>query len=953
MNPPSGNVTFLFTDIEGSTKLSQDYPDTLQTALEKHHSILQKAIEENNGFVFEIVGDAFCCAFEDAAEAVKAAVEIQKNLSIEKWKDVVIKIRTGIHSGVAEWNGKRYIGYITLARTARVMSSAYGEQILISNSTYELIKEKFDSVNDRHITFRDLGERRLKDVIQPIRLYQIVSPGLREDFPPLKTLDARPNNLPVQLTSFIGREEEMEDVKYLLKHSRLLTLTGSGGAGKTRLALQVAADVIDDFTNGVWLAELASVFEPSLLYQTFLKVFGLNEEQSKTPENILCDFLRDKEILIIFDNCEQIVSPCAMLAEKLISKCPKLKIISTSREALNCYGENTHKVLSLKIPDPKEEFSTEQISQYEAVRLFIDRANAVDKNFKVNNENAPALAQICYQLDGIPLAIELAAARVKNLSVDKIYERLDDRFRLLTIGKRTALPRQQTLRAMVDWSYELLSEKEKLLWSRLSVFSDGWTIEAAEEVCSDENLLREEIIDLLSQLADKSLIITVNENKRYRMLETIRQYGDEKLFSSGKTEEIILKHLDYYTGFAVYARKNLEGPLQKQWIDKIEAETFNFQLALTSSIVRNRREKGILIANNLSRYWEIRGYINEAVNWLEELLSTNELLPALDKALAIQWLGSFNWITGNLEKSQICYEESFAIFKQIESKTGIATSLNNLGLVANASGEFNKSKVLTEESYKYFLEIGNEQMIADCLINLGAVLINLKETDYAKYAFEESLKFYRKFGDIRGVAMSLSNLGSLEILKNDYVSARIYLEEGLSIQREISDKRGTASTLNSLGKILFYQNYFSKAEKYFEESIKFNLEIGDKKSAAGTMSSLGFLKYRKSEYNHSKRLHIESLKINQDINYKSGIANALIGIAEVLSRNEPELAAQILGAADTYFQTDSDSIDTEIKNIFDKIISDLKEKLYEEFRIYFEKGKKITLEDGFRLIVIS
>ncbi|MEO6695802.1 MAG: adenylate/guanylate cyclase domain-containing protein, partial [Ignavibacteria bacterium] len=343
MNIPSGDITFLFTDIEGSTKLAQDFPETLEAALEIHHSILQNAVDANNGFVFEIVGDAFCCAFENAYDAVKAAVDTQIKLANEKWNDAVIKVRIGIHSGNAEWNEKNYMGYITLARSARVMSSAYGEQIIISNDTYETLSKKFQneknninlkasktnsdlakdliSLNLRNlevISFRDLGERRLKDVIQPIRLFQIVYPGLRADFPPLKTLDARPNNLPVQLSSFVGRQEVMKEVKNYLGQSRLLTIIGSGGGGKTRLALQAGADMIDDFSNGVFIAEFASVSDPAFLIKNLLDSMEVNEEAGKSLENTMYDYLKDKEILLIMDNCEHLINECANLAEMLL-----------------------------------------------------------------------------------------------------------------------------------------------------------------------------------------------------------------------------------------------------------------------------------------------------------------------------------------------------------------------------------------------------------------------------------------------------------------------------------------------------------------------------------------------------------------------------------------------------------------------------------------------------------
>lgn len=939
-------MTFLFTDIEGSTRLAQDYPSELQSALERHHEILKSAIESNNGFIFKITGDAFCCAFSKAEDAVKAAVSAQLNLYTENWSDAAIRVRIGIHSGEAEWNGQSYIGYINLARSARVMSSAYGEQIIISNSTYELVKDKFDNESDVNISFRDLGERRLKDVIQPIRLFQIMAPGLRGEFPPLKTLDARPNNLPVQLTSFIGREAEMKQVKDLIRQAHLLTLTGPGGGGKTRLALQIAADIIDDFSNGIWFIELAAVSDPGLPSHTVMKVLKLKEEQDKTPEEILCDYLKDRETLLILDNCEQIIDASAALAETLLSRCPKLKILATSREAFRCRGEKTFSVSSLDIPDPNEKMSTEKLEQYEAVRLFIERALTADSDFKVNNENAPAVAQICYQLDGIPLAIELAAARIRILSVEKINEKLSDRFSFLTDGKRTALPRQQTLKAMVDWSYELLSGKEKLLLSRLSVFSDGWTLEAAEDICSDNKLRKSEILDHLSQLTDKSLIIAVKSIQRYRMLETIRQYAGEKLTSSENADEkneldkIMLKHLDFYTVFAEKAREKIEGESQKKWMEKIEYETFNFRVSIMNSIVRNKVEKGLRIAISLARYWEIRGYNSEAKYNFEELMNAEKDVVPEIKANAYQWMGSFEWIMGNYDRSKSFYESSLSLNKEAGNKKGIGILLNNLGLIANATGEFEKSKSMSEESCRYFKEINDERLIADSLLNLGGPLINLREFDYAEKVFNECLILYRKLRDTRGIAMALTNLGSLAGTKGDYNKAMECLFESLSIQRDLKDNRAMAVTLENIGSIEGNTEKYSEAEFHLTESIKIYSELGNKKGLAGTLNALGFVKHSTGQSAESLNLHSESLSMYKELKDIRGIRYSSIGLAESVCLTDPVQAAKLLGSASGAINDPDDLLEREIQKVYNKTMNILKEKLGEDFEKFFEEGKK-------------
>src|SRR5512136_49787 len=430
---PTGTVTFLFTDIEGSTTLAQQFPGELPALLVRHHAILREAIAAHNGHVFQIIGDAFCAAFHTASDALNAALDAQRGLQHEAWHPAPLKVRMGIHTGSAqagaiEERAGGYVGYLTLTRVQRVMSVAHGGQVLLSNPTAELVSGELPA----EVTLRDMGEHRLKGLLNPEHLWQLVALDVRQDFPPLQSLNAIPNNLPVQLTSFIGRENDIAEVKRLLSSSRLVTLTGSGGAGKTRLSLQVAAEVIDDFAQGVWFVELAALTDAALIPQTVASALGLREEQGRPLLTLLTDYLRAKTALIILDNCEHLIAGCAQFAHTLLHAAPQIKILASSREALDIGGEATYRVPSLAAPDPQRLPPLDTLTHYDAVRLFIDRALAVQPAFQVNNANAPAVAQICYHLDGIPLAIELAAARTRLLSPDQIAARLGDRFNLLT-----------------------------------------------------------------------------------------------------------------------------------------------------------------------------------------------------------------------------------------------------------------------------------------------------------------------------------------------------------------------------------------------------------------------------------------------------------------------------------------------------------------------------------------
>ena len=509
-NLPTGTVTFLFTDIEGSTHLWQEQPEAMAVAHARHDEILRNAIEANHGYIFQVVGDSFSAAFHNAIDGLRAVLAAQRALhqtsEVSETSEVLrLRARMGLHTGTAEIlpDGK-YEGYATIASTQRVMSAAHGGQTLLTQTTYELLQ---NTLLDE-VTLQDMGEHRLKDLRAPLRLYQVNAPDLPQNFPPIKSLDLQPNNLPAQLTSFIGREKEIDEIKAALSESRLVTLTGSGGTGKTRLSIETGLQLLPRFSNGVWLVELAPLSDEAQIIPALAQAFGLQELPFNPLKNLVMDYLRDKKLLLILDNCEHLIAACAKLANDLLHQCAGLKILASSREALGIAGEVAYRTPSL--------------ADSESTQLFVDRAHAANSKFALTDSNASSVAQICQRLDGIPLAIELAAARTKLLSAEQIASRLDDLFSLLVGGSRTALPRQQTLRALIDWSYDLLSEEEKYLLRIASVFVGGWTLDALEFVADEPKSL-----ELLEQLVNKSLVVTEEQKgeMRYFLLETIRQYA--------------------------------------------------------------------------------------------------------------------------------------------------------------------------------------------------------------------------------------------------------------------------------------------------------------------------------------------------------------------------------------------------------------------------------------------
>lgn len=513
---PTGTVTFLFTDIEGSTQLWERQPDAMRSALARHDQILRDVVGRQGGGVFKTVGDSFCAAFATATDALEAALTAQKALGAEERAGGLrLRVRMALHTGAVEERDGDYFGQ-ALNRVSRLLSAAHGGQTLVSAATHQLVRDALPP----GVTLGHLGEHRLRDLSRPEQVFQLCHPELPHEFPPLRGMNhpGLPNNLPQQLTSFIGRERELAAVKGLLGSHRLVTLAGSGGCGKTRLALQAAADVLEGYPNGAWLVELGSLLEPALVAQAVVSALGLREQAGQTPTQTLAECLKPKTMLLILDNCEHLLAACADLADGLLRACPQVTLLASSREALGIAGEQTYRVPSLSVPDPRQLATVESLSGCESVRLFLDRATLSRPDFRLTAPNAPALASVCQRLDGIPLAIELAAARVRSLSVEEIAGKLDSRFRLLTGGSRMALPRQQTLRALIDWSYSLLNAQEKRLLNRLSVFAGGWTLEAAEQVCvgagrTEDGIEDWETLDLLVSLVDKSVALAETQGE--------------------------------------------------------------------------------------------------------------------------------------------------------------------------------------------------------------------------------------------------------------------------------------------------------------------------------------------------------------------------------------------------------------------------------------------------------
>lgn len=786
-------------------------------SLAQHDQIVRGAFDEHRGYTFKTVGDAFCVAFASAFDAMQAAVEAQRRLAAAPWEETgPLRVRMALHSGEAEQREGDYFGP-TLNRVARVLSTAHGGQTLLSRVTAELVWDKLPT----EISLRDLGEQRLKDLSRPERIFQLVAQDLPAEFPPLRSLELLPNNLPAQVTSFVGREREMADVKHQLETSRLLTLTGPGGTGKTRLSLQVAAEVLDRFPHGVWLIELATVSDPALVPTSIADVMDVRIEHGRSPLETLVEALRGRNLLLVLDNCEHLIGACAQAATALLRRCPKVKILASSREALNIQGETIRPVPALAVAEWQiEESSHEDLAQLDAVQLFVDRATAVRPSFALTSENAELVARICWRLDGIPLAIELAAARVKVLPLEQILARLDDRFRLLSGGSRTALPRQQTLGALIDWSYDLLSEAERALLRRLTVFVAGRTLEMAEEVCAGDGLERSDIFDLLSALVEKSLLTIeagFDGESRYTMLESVWDYADEKLKQLGETARYQKKHLEYFVRFVEKAEPFLAGPAQKSWLEKVSFEHYNLSVALRFSVGNAETiEQGLRLAGAVERFWEVRGYLTEGYEHFQALFARADanVAPTV-RAKAELGAGLLSWAQDRDADSRRHYGAAQALYVALgyKEEVGIIEALlgfteRNDGRPAEARAHFERAMALGEE-------LQSDRILARTLNGLGSLAVESGDFATALQLKEQSLARVRAHGDLWGVALITGSMGRTYLAAGDLATARRLLQEAITLARSLRSRGALPYGLEAMAEVCAGEGDAPKAVRLY------------------------------------------------------------------------------------------------------------------------------------------
>jgi predicted ATPase/class 3 adenylate cyclase len=852
---PTGTVTFLFTDIEGSTRMWERYPEAMSEALSRHDEILRAVIGANNGSVVKTTGDGIHAVFSTASDALEAALEGQRALLSEEWAETgPLRVRMALNTGATEERDGDYYGPL-VNRAARLMSAAHGGQVLLSSPTQELVRDTLPA----GASLEDLGERRLKDLFRPERIYQLAAPDLPSEFPPLRTLEGRTNNLPLQPTPLVGRKLEVSEIVERLRdeQARLLTLTGPGGTGKTRLALQAGADLLEEFDDGVFFVSLAAVTDPELVPSTIAKPLGVKESAEQSLEESLEAYLQQKRLLLILDNFEQVLEGATIVGD-LAGSCPNLKVLATSRIPLRLYGEHEYPVPPLELPDPVHLPPLECLTQYEAVKLFVERARAVEPDFEVTNQSAPAVAEICARLDGLPLAIELAAARTKLLPPQALLSRLSNRLKLLKGGARNLPARQQTLRATISWSYNLLNEEEKTLFWRLSVFSGGSTLEAIGEICEPEGDI--DVLEGVDSLLEKSLLRQeegVGGEPRFVMLETVHEYAREKLEESEETQEVKRGHAEYFLALAEEANPKLKGPDQLQWLQRLETEHDNMRAALGWTLQQGNTELTLEFGDALWWFWFVRGHYSEGRRWLEEALAMDQRGSLLEsRAMALAGVGALALEQDDLDRAEEASEAGLELLEggASERAEGRPYLLLTLGHVALGRGDHGRATRLFEESLSLSRRIGNGLGLAGSIMSLASQRYEQGDLERATDLYEECIGLFREQGNKLSLAWCLINLGLVSYCTGNLERAVKLTEEGVALLRELGAGADVAVGLCNLGWMILRQNDLGRAADLYEESLVLARDTGMKPIILTTLEGFACLAGAQGEVRRAARL---------------------------------------------------------------------------------------------------
>jgi len=822
---PTGTVTFFFSDIEGSTRLIQQLGERYPDVLLAHHAIQREALAANAGHELRTEGDSFFIVFESALEACAGAAAVQKMLARHAWPDGrEVRVRIGLHTGEAALVGNEYLG-LDVHRAARVASAGHGGQVLVSETTRALV----DHALPPGLTLKDLGVHRLKDLALPERLFQLTVEGLPADFPPLKTLEATPNNLPTQLTSFIGRDDQVREAKQLLARSRLLTLTGPGGTGKTRLSLEIAAGVLDQFADGVYFVPLSAVHDPELVASAIAQALAISTTGSRRPIDALLDHLREKQTLLVLDNFEQVIK-AAPIATQLLEGSAGLRVLVSSRTVLRVSGEQEFPVPPLALPDLKALPPLAALSQFEAVRLFIERAVAVKPDFQATNENAPAIAGICERVDGLPLAIELAAARVKLFSPPALLGRLEKSLSALGSGMRDAPARQQTLRGAILWSYDMIDAPGRRLLTRFSVFARGGSLEQVEPVCGPAAEVGGDVVESLDQLADQSLLRRIPDfdEPRFLMLQTIRDFAAERLEASGEARSIRDRHLRAFIALAQQAQPHLFGPQRKEWLDRLAEDHDNFRAALEWAVASGNAQDAMRLSAAFWRFWQMRGHLHEGGRRIDDVLAMPDSggFPQ-ERLAALEAAGGLAYWQADMRVAQRFYDECLELTRKMGDDRALANALYNAAFPRVVSREaIVEAKPMLDEALPLFRRIDDQTGIARVLWGIGNALFFAKEYADARPVLEEAVALNRKLDDRFGLGWSIHTLGLVAFNLGDAERARACWLEAIHLFAAAGDVPGMVLQLDNLSALARQAGDFERAGRLWAAASAHQISSG-------------------------------------------------------------------------------------------------------------------------------
>ena len=812
MDDSAAVATFLFTDIEGSTRLWEQEPERMRAAMGRHDALTREAVESHAGEVVKKTGDGVHAAFRDPLDALLAAIDLQLALvALERECELPLRARCGLHAGVFERRDGDYYGG-DVNRAARIMAAAHGGQVIASGTVAELLRAR----HAPGIELADLGTVRLRDLARPERVFQVNHPALRRDFPPLRALEATPNNLRHELTSFVGRERDLQRIAELLRASRLVTLTGLAGLGKSRLAAHAAAQALDDHPDGAWVVDLAPLADERRVAQAVASVLHVKEDAGRPVGEALERFVAERRLLLVLDNCEHLVKACASLAHGLLQAGGGLRILATSREPLRVAGESSYAVAPLAVPSVLAAGEAGALAQDDSVRLFLDRAGAAQPGFALDERNAQAIAAIAHRLDGIPLALELAAARVRAFSAQQIAERLGDRFRLLTRGDPTALPRQQTLRAAIDWSHELLDPCERAVLRRLAVFSGGWTLDAAEAVAQGDGVAPAEAIEAVTRLVEKSLVDALVETERYRFLETVREYARERLEQAGEADAARGRHLRYYAALVEEAKPQLAGRDQASWTARLQLEQENllgaFAFARTAP---DGVPLALTLSNALKRYWMNTGQLEighrvavDAVAIASRGCADFERMRALFDA------GQLGVFMGRFGEARAWLEESLAIARGL-GRERVAGVLTPLAWAALGEGDLASARRHLEEGLGMAREIGDPRQVSACLAALADVHRLEGRPGEAQPLCEEATRLAREERDSESLASLLLNAAMIEAECGRRDAALERFTEAAALARQTRSQRLAQSLVEVAAGLAAERRRWALAARWF------------------------------------------------------------------------------------------------------------------------------------------